>query len=140
MSPKRNRKGQNSRRRKRTLLKKAHEYTKLSGADIAFFIHKFGHWYTYKSTDRQSFPPSWEQIVRFVAKYIHNADREIANVISTPGKSTTTGFPTSTAGLCLHLPKSNSLSGRHPPSSTSQARCLLSAWIRTDCLIRKLPK
>jgi hypothetical protein len=101
MSPTRNRKGKNSRRRKRTLLKKAYEYGKLSGADIAFFIYQSGRWCTYRSTDRQSFPPSWEQIVSVVTKYIHIANKKTANVISTPGKSATRGFPTSRAGLLL---------------------------------------
>ncbi|KAH6661771.1 hypothetical protein B0J14DRAFT_611719 [Halenospora varia] len=64
MSPRRNRKGENSRRRKRTLLKKAYKYGELSGADIAFFIYQSGRWFTYRSTDRQSFPPLWEQIQR----------------------------------------------------------------------------
>ena len=69
MSPKRNRKGENSRRRKRTLLKKAYEYGELSG----------------RSTSRQPFPPLWEQIVSIVMKYIRNANKRIAKVISTPG-------------------------------------------------------
>jgi hypothetical protein len=77
------------------------EYAELSGADIAFFIYKSRQWFTYRSTDRQSFPPSWEQIVSVVAKYIHNADKKIANVISTPSKSTTTRFSTSKVGLLL---------------------------------------
>ncbi|PMD55289.1 uncharacterized protein K444DRAFT_538700 [Hyaloscypha bicolor E] len=69
MSRIRNRKGENSRRRKRTLIKKAHEYGELSGADIAFFIYKSGHWFTYRSTNRQSFPPSWDEIVSFQMSY-----------------------------------------------------------------------
>jgi hypothetical protein len=69
MSPTRNRKKENSQRRKRTLLKKAYEYGELSGADIAFFIYDNGRWLTYRSTDRQSFPPSWEQIVSVVTGY-----------------------------------------------------------------------
>ena len=39
MSPRRNRKGENSRRQKRTLLKKAYEYKELSGSDIAIFTY-----------------------------------------------------------------------------------------------------
>jgi hypothetical protein len=85
MSLRQNRKGENSRRRKRTLLKKAYEYGELSGADIAFFIYQSGRWFTYRSTDRQSFPPSWEQIVSIITKYIRNTDERIARVISTPG-------------------------------------------------------
>lgn len=85
ISPRRNHKGENSRRRKLTLLKKAYEYGELSGADIAFFIYQSGRWFTYKSTDRQSFPPSWEQIVSVVTKYICNANKRIAKVISSPG-------------------------------------------------------
>ena len=99
MSLRRNRKGENARRRKRTLLKKAYEYGELSGADIAFFIYQSGRWFTYRSTDRQSFPPSWEQIVSVITKYIHNTNERIARVISTPGQSATTGFPALRAGL-----------------------------------------
>jgi hypothetical protein len=65
-------------------LKKAYEYGELSGADIAFFIYHSGRWFTYRSTDRQSFP-SWEQIVSVVTEYIHDADKKTANVISTAG-------------------------------------------------------
>lgn len=101
MSPTRNRKRENSQRRKRTLLKKAYEYGELSGADIAFFIYYSGRWFTYRSADRQSFPPSWEQIVSVVTEYIHDADKKTANIISTPDKFATTGFPTPTAGLSL---------------------------------------
>jgi len=99
MSPRRNRKGENSRRRKRTLLKKAYEYGELSGADIAIFIYQSGRWFTYRSTDRQSFPPSWEQIVSVETKYIRNAKKRTAKVISASGKSITTRFPTLRAGI-----------------------------------------
>jgi hypothetical protein len=92
MSRTRNRKGENSRRRKRTLIKKAHEYGELSGADIAFFIYQSGHWFTYRSTNRQSFPPSWDEIVSFVTKGMYGANTKQANVISTPGKSAASGF------------------------------------------------
>jgi hypothetical protein len=74
MSRTRNRKGENYRRRKRTLLKKAYEYGELSGADIAVFIYKSGRWVTYRSTNRQSFRPSWEQIVSVMTTYIRNAN------------------------------------------------------------------
>jgi hypothetical protein len=94
MSPTRNRKRENSQRRKRTLLKKAQEYGELSGADIAFFIYQSRRWFTYRSTDQQSFPPSWEQIVSVMTKHKHDADKKTANVISTPDKFATTGFPT----------------------------------------------
>ena len=97
MSRTRNRKGENSRRRKRTLIKKAHEYAELSGADIAFFIYKSGRWFTYRSTDRQSFPPSWDKIVSFVTKCMHAANNKTANVMSTPDKSAAAGFLTSRA-------------------------------------------
>jgi SRF-type transcription factor (DNA-binding and dimerisation domain) len=99
----RNRKGENSRRRKHTLIKKAYEYGELSGADIAFFIYKSGRWFTYRSTDRQSFPPSWDKIVSFVTKCMHAANKKLANVISTPDKSAASGFPTSRARLFYNV-------------------------------------
>jgi SRF-type transcription factor (DNA-binding and dimerisation domain) len=94
---------ENCRRRKRTLFKKAHEFAEISGADVAFFIYKDGRWFTYKSTNRQSFPPSWEQIVSAMIKYILDADRTTANVISTSDKSATTGFPKSLTRLPTFL-------------------------------------
>jgi hypothetical protein len=104
----RNRKGENSRRRKRTLIKKAYEYGELSGADIAFFIYKSGHWFTYRSTNRESFPPSWDEIVSFVTG-MYGANTKPANVISTPCKSAASGFPTLRAGLFYNVPDRKTL-------------------------------
>ena len=52
------------RRRKNNLLKKGFQLGKLCDADIAIIIHKNGHFYTYRSKDEESWPPSISQIVR----------------------------------------------------------------------------
>ena len=54
-------------RRKRTkgLLSKAYQLGKLCDLDVAEIIYnsEAGQYYTYRSTDRQSWPPSMEHIV-----------------------------------------------------------------------------
>lgn len=45
-----------------TLVKKAHELGKLCDVDIAVIICRNGRYFTYRSMDRQSWPPSMEQI------------------------------------------------------------------------------
>jgi len=67
----RNRKQQNFQRRKHTLLKKAYELGQLGNADIAFFIYKAGRYFTYRSTDRPSWPPTWEEIVSTIVRYTY---------------------------------------------------------------------
>jgi len=51
------------RKRKITLIKKAHELGKLCEVDIAVIICRNGRYFTYRSMDRQSWPPSMDQIV-----------------------------------------------------------------------------
>lgn len=51
------------RKRKTTLIKKAHELGKLCEVDIAVIICRNGRYFTYRSMDRQSWPPSMDQIV-----------------------------------------------------------------------------
>ena len=51
------------RRRKHSFLKKAYELGKYCDADVAVIIHKNGRYFTYRSTDQGSWPPSMEKIV-----------------------------------------------------------------------------
>jgi len=59
-------KGRNERfnRRKDTLINRAHELVELCNADISLIIRnrKTGRYFTYDSTDIESWPPSKEQI------------------------------------------------------------------------------
>lgn len=50
-------------RRKLNLLKKADELARLCNADLALIIRKNGRYYTYKSTDHESWPPTMVEIV-----------------------------------------------------------------------------
>lgn len=51
------------RRRKKSLIKKAYELGKLFDIDVAVILHKNGRYFTYRSTDQESWPPSMKQIV-----------------------------------------------------------------------------
>jgi hypothetical protein len=51
------------RRVKKTLFKKAHKLAKVHKIDIAVIMHKNGRYYTYRSTDQESWPPTIKQIV-----------------------------------------------------------------------------
>jgi hypothetical protein len=51
-------------RRKKTLLKKAHKLGKYDGVDVAVIIRQNGKFFTYRSVDHKSWPPSIEEIVR----------------------------------------------------------------------------
>ena len=51
------------RRGKRTLFKKAHKLAKVHKVDIAVIMHENGRYYTYRSTDQESWPPTMKQIV-----------------------------------------------------------------------------
>jgi hypothetical protein len=52
-------------RRKFTLFKKAYEISKFCDMDAAVFLYsrKTGRYFTYRSIDLESWPPSMEQIV-----------------------------------------------------------------------------
>jgi hypothetical protein len=52
------------RRGKKTLFKKAHRLSKAYDIDIAIIMHKNGQYFTYRSVDRESWPPTMKQIVR----------------------------------------------------------------------------
>jgi hypothetical protein len=60
----RKRKAENLRRRKETLLKKAYELGKDYGVDVALIIRQNGQFFTYRSLDLKSWPPSMKEIVR----------------------------------------------------------------------------
>jgi hypothetical protein len=57
------RKMEKLRRRKRCVVKKAYELGELCDIDIAVIIRKNGRYYTYRSVDDDSWPPSMCQIV-----------------------------------------------------------------------------
>ena len=60
----RKRRTDNLGRRKKTLLKKAYELGKYDGVDVAVIIRQNGKFFTYRSVDHKSWPPSMEEIVR----------------------------------------------------------------------------
>jgi hypothetical protein len=51
------------RRGKRTLFKKAHKLAKVHEIDIAIIMRKNGRYFTYRSLDQESWPPTMKQIV-----------------------------------------------------------------------------
>ncbi|CZR66022.1 uncharacterized protein PAC_15922 [Phialocephala subalpina] len=53
--------GENCRRRKHTVFKKAHEFGKLHHAKIGLFIYQSGRYFTYRSSKKLVWP-SWEEI------------------------------------------------------------------------------
>ena len=62
------------RKRKMTLVKKAHELGKLCEVDVAIIICRNGRYFTYRSMERRSWPPFMEQIVsRFFSASIVKA-------------------------------------------------------------------
>jgi hypothetical protein len=56
-------KRQQLRRAKNTLFKNAHKLAKVHKIDIAVIMHENGRYFTYRSTDQESWPPTMEQIV-----------------------------------------------------------------------------
>jgi hypothetical protein len=60
----RKRRTDNLGQRKKTLLKKAHELGKYDSVDVAVIIRQNGKFFTYRSVDHKSWPPSMEEIVR----------------------------------------------------------------------------
>ena len=51
-------------RRKKTLFKKAYELGEYDGIDVALIIRQNGRFFTYRSIDHESWPPSMKDIVR----------------------------------------------------------------------------
>ncbi|KAI9774178.1 MAG: hypothetical protein M1839_001880 [Geoglossum umbratile] len=50
------------RKRKNNILKKGDELRLLCGADVFILLRRKGRYYTYKSTDQPSWPPTLEKI------------------------------------------------------------------------------
>ena len=57
------RRNENLRRRIETLLIKAHEIWEEYGVDVAMVLKNNSQYYTYRSTDRPTWPPSMAEIV-----------------------------------------------------------------------------
>jgi hypothetical protein len=57
-------KAENLRRRKETLFKKVYELGKYDGVDVALILHQNSRYFTYRSIDLESWPPSIKEIVR----------------------------------------------------------------------------
>ena len=77
------------RKRKHSLFKKAYELGKLCDADVAVIVRINSRFYTYRSTDKKSWPPSMEQIVStalFNIKFDTDVLIGIANHVSTAGR------------------------------------------------------
>jgi hypothetical protein len=55
---------ENLRRRKETLFKKVYELGKYTSVDVALIIRQNGRFFTYRSIDHESWPPSIKEIVR----------------------------------------------------------------------------
>ena len=55
---------ENLRRRKETLFKKVYELGEYDGIDVALIIRQNGRFFTYRSIDHESWPPSMKEIVR----------------------------------------------------------------------------
>ncbi len=58
-----NRKQENLRRRKKTLIKKAYEFGKDFDFEVALILSKKGRYFTFRSLDQDTWPPPMEQIV-----------------------------------------------------------------------------
>jgi hypothetical protein len=54
---------QRFRRRRKVLLKKAHELSSMCDADIYVLTHHRARYYTYKSTEHPGWPPAEEEVV-----------------------------------------------------------------------------
>jgi hypothetical protein len=57
------RRSENLKRRKDTLFKKAYELGKYYDIEVAVILHQNGRYFTYRTIDQESWPPSMKQIV-----------------------------------------------------------------------------
>jgi hypothetical protein len=58
------RKGENLRRRKETLFKKVYKLGKYDGVNVALILRQNGQYFTYRSINLESWPPSIKEIIR----------------------------------------------------------------------------
>jgi SRF-type transcription factor (DNA-binding and dimerisation domain) len=58
-------------RRKKTLFKKVHELGEYDGIDVALIIRQNGRFFTYRSINREFWPPSMKEIVRLYHLDLH---------------------------------------------------------------------
>jgi len=58
------RRSENLGRRKKTVLKKVYELGEYDGVDVALIIRQNGRFFTYRSINHESWPPSMKEIVR----------------------------------------------------------------------------
>jgi hypothetical protein len=80
-------------RRKETLLKKAHEMGILCDVDVALFLRyrKSGRLITYKSINRQCWPPTQEQIVSAPENRELHTNKALGTHLSDPAGPATRG-------------------------------------------------
>jgi hypothetical protein len=58
-------------RRKKTVLKKVYELGEYDGVDVALIIRQNSRFFTYKSINHESWPPSMKEIVRLFHLNLH---------------------------------------------------------------------
>jgi hypothetical protein len=60
-------------RRKKTVLKKVYKLGEYDSVDVALIIRQNGRFFTYKSINHESWPPSMKEIVRlfYLNLYMH---------------------------------------------------------------------
>ena len=76
------RRSENLGRRKKTAFKKVYELGKYNGIDVALIIHQNGRFFTYRSINHESWPPSMKEIVRLYHLDIHiHTNVEAASLI-----------------------------------------------------------
>jgi hypothetical protein len=61
------------RRRKKSLFKKAHELGVLCNVDVAVIVRKNGRYFTYRSTNQESWPPAMKEIVSPISDRINES-------------------------------------------------------------------
>jgi hypothetical protein len=65
------RRSENLGRRKKTVLKKVHELGEYDGIDVALVIRQNGRFFTYRSINHESWPPSMKEIVSLCHLGLH---------------------------------------------------------------------
>ncbi|KAF7912281.1 uncharacterized protein EAF01_001302 [Botrytis porri] len=79
------------RKRKATLIKKAHELGRLDGIDVAVFIFHRNQYFTYKSVDTISWPPSINDIQLTYPMPVNFTSKDIEERLSLKRKTAVDG-------------------------------------------------